>query len=173
MTETAADIAALSPDEATAKLADMTAAFRGPPSQEPQAQLDRFYADPSKRQLLEAGDGATRKEFDELAKAAANADPVEAVMKGALPEVVNSEQRLMADFADHLRSIGVRDEVVREALENKPITQELHNSAKDWRTAHMKDREFVKKYLEGDVEAVKLMAACHILLTLPIKEKAA
>jgi hypothetical protein len=100
-----ADISALTPDQAAAKLAEMTAAYRGPSSENPQAQLNRMYADPEKRQKLEAGDGATRREFDQLAQAAAKIDPVDSVMSGFLPDIPTSEMRLMSEAASWLRDI--------------------------------------------------------------------
>jgi hypothetical protein len=168
------DISALTPEQATVRLNEMTAAFRGPPSDNPQAQLDRMYADPEKRQKLEAGDGVTRREFDQLAQAAAKIDPVDSVMSGFLPDVPTSEMRLMSEAASWLRDIGIREEVVRETLSNQSTTQEIHDAAVNWKKQHMSDAEFVKKYLNGDLEARRLMTLCAIVLTQPItKGKAA
>jgi hypothetical protein len=168
------DISALTPEQAAAKLVEMTRNFRGPPSDNPQAQLNRLYADPEKRQKLEAGDGATRREFDQLVQAAAKIDPIEAAMSGFLPDVPTSEMRLMSEAASWLRDIGIREDVVRETLSNQSTTQEIHDAAVNWKKEKMTNPEFVKAYLNGGLEERRLMTLCAIVLTQPItKGKAA
>jgi hypothetical protein len=172
-TATPADIFAMSAEEATAMLEKISTDFRGPLAEDPKDQLARRYGDPEWRGKLQAADGATRKEFDELATKAAEADPVEAVMTGALPEVVNSEQRLMAHTASYLREIGLSEAVVREAISDQSTTQEIHDAAKDWKRRNLSDSEFVKAYLNGSIEHVQKVTLCNIILTQPIKGKAA
>ena len=163
----------LTPDQADAKLAEMTAAYRGP-GEDPRSKLHAAYADPAKRGKLEAGDIATKKEFDELIRAAAvPADPVEAALSGKLAELPTSDELQMSKTATMLRGMGLRDDVVREFISGQETTQEIHDAAKAWKQRTLKDQDFVKRWLDGDVEAAQKMTLCGIVLTQPIKEKAA
>jgi hypothetical protein len=173
MSDAPVDPFSLSPEQAGAKLAELTATYRGAPSEHPQSKLNRLYADPEKRGKIEAGDGATRREFDALAQAAANADPVEAALAGQLPDVPSSELRQKSELASFLRTLGLRDEVVREAIDtDSTVNRETHDAAKDWKARNLSDETFVKAYLNGSVEHVKQVTLCNIILMQPIAEKA-
>jgi hypothetical protein len=39
-----------------------------------------------------------------------------------------------------------------------------------WKTSHMKDPEFLRKYFDGDYEARKRMFLANVTLSLPIKQ---
>jgi hypothetical protein len=171
MTDTP-DAWSMMPEQAAAALAEMTAAFRATQPVSPQQQLDEKYADPKFRARLDAGSLEARAEFDHLVKAAADADPVQAAMTGSLPEIPDSSLRLMADFAGYLREVGLRDEVVQEALENRQTSQAIHDEAVAWRERHLKDEAFVKAYLGGDQEAVQKITLCSIVLAQPIAKGA-
>jgi len=168
VTDTPVDPFLLSPEQAAAKLAELSAAYRGPPADNEQARLDAFYSDPEKRQKLEAGDGATRREFDALAQAAAEADPTAAVMAGVLPEVPSSDLREMSELASYLRDLGMSESLVKETISNQETTQEIRDAAVNWEKQHLSNEEFVKRYLNGDIEARRLMTACAIVKTQPI-----
>lgn len=172
MTETAGHFP-LTHEQADAKLAEMTAAYRGP-GEDPKSKLHAAYADDTKRQKLEAGDLATKREFDELIKAVTvPADPVEAALSGKLSNFPTSEELQLSRSASMLRGLGLSDDAVREAISDSTTSQEIHDAAKAWKAQHLSDQDWVKRWLNGDAEAIKEMTLCGILLTQPIKGKAA
>jgi hypothetical protein len=164
MTE-AVDPFTLSAEEAGDKLAAMTKEYRGEPSKEAKDVLQRNYAWPAWREKLEAGDGATWKEFNELAKAAAEADPVKAVMSGNLPDVASSEQRLMEHTASTLRSIGIRDSIIEDVIAGThKVTKEEWDLTVQWKQDHMEDLEWVKSLLSGNAKARRELTLATIIL---------
>ena len=167
-TPTPAEASAMSPEQASAKLAEMKIAFDGPPSDHPVAQLKRLNENPAWVAKLNVGHFEARADFDRLVQAAAKADPVEMAMSNILPELPTSELLQMNLIAGMFREIGLSEDVVKEFLSGTPTTQAIHDAAASWKTQHTKDAEFVKAYLSGDVEAVKLMTACAIVLTQEI-----
>ena len=172
MTDADIDVSMLTPAQAAEKLAEMTVAYRGTPSEDAAAKLERFTQDRGKGQKLQAGDVETRREFDELVKAAADANPIEAAMTGKLPELPTGEQVLMKNTAGMLKEFGIRDEVIRETLSGQPVTQAEHDATKIWRDQHLADKEYVKKWLNGDIEARKEMMLASIILSSKIRGKA-
>jgi hypothetical protein len=166
------DISALTAEQASQKLAEMEAEFRGVQYERPDSKLNDRYADPAWRAKLEAGDGKTHAEFQELAKAAAEMSPVDAVMTGVLLDVPTSQMRLMEEHASYLRSLGLSEVVVREGISGEQsVSQEIHDAAVDWKKKATTNRDWVKEYLSGSVEHVKQMTLCQIVLNNPIKGK--
>jgi hypothetical protein len=172
MTESATFVP-LTHEQADAKLAEMTAAYNGP-GDDPRSKLHAAYADNAKRGKLEAGDLATKREFDELIRGAAvPADPVEAALSGKLPDIPTSEQLEDSRTAGMLRGLGLSDDAVREFISGQPTTQEVQDAAKAWKKQHLGDTEWKQKWLSGDAQAIKEMTLCSIILTQAIKGKAA
>jgi len=163
---------ALSPEQATAALAEMAKTFQGAPSQDPTAKLNRLYADPAWRAKLDAGHLETRREFDALTKAAAEVDPVTAAMTGALPDLPSSELRHMSETAAYLRSLDLSEDVVKEVLSGQPTTKAIQDEARAWRDRQLKTPEYVEAFMAGEPEAVKKMTLCSIILSQPLKEDA-
>jgi hypothetical protein len=167
------DIATLTPEQATARLNEMTAAYRGAPSEDPAEKLARFTADRDKGQKLLNGDVATRREMEALVKeAATDANPARAAMSGNLPEIPTSEQRLMANMADVFRDVGISENVIEQALSNREITQAEHDAAKNWKEQKLSDGDWVKKWLSGDALCRKEMMLADIIIVSTIKGKA-
>lgn len=162
----------LTPEQATAALAEMAKAYQGEAPQDPASKLNRLYADPQWRGKLDAGHLETRREFDALREAAAAIDPVTAAMTGALPDVPSSELRHMAETASYLRSLGLGEAVVKEVLSGQPTTKAIQDEARAWRDRHLKTREFAEAFMAGEPEAVKKMTLCSIILSQPLKEDA-
>jgi hypothetical protein len=168
------DISTLTPEQATERLNEMTAAYRGAPSEDPAAKLARFTTDREKGQKLLNGDVATRREMDALVReAATDANPARAAMSGNLPEIPTSEQRLMANMATWLREEGISEEAIEQALSNREISQAEHDAAKNWKEQKLSDGDWVKKWLSGDALCKKEMKYASIILTSTIKGKAA
>lgn len=168
------DISNLTPEQAGAKLAEMTAAYRSTQPVSPQDKLTAFYGDQDKRAKLEAGDPSTRREFDELAKAAAVVqDPVAAAMAGALPEVPSSELRQMSELTAWLRADGFSEDVITSYLSNEPQTQAFKDEIARGKQRLLGDPEWVKKWMSGDPFCKKQMQYANMIATLPTVEKAA
>ena len=146
-------------------------------AKEASARLEVLKANDEFTGKLLGGDPYAAKEFHDLHVMAAEGSgmsDVDKAMTGALPDVPDSGLRMMAGTADMLRDIGLRDEVVRQVLEDQPVTEAEFNAAKAWQTRAMKDQAFVKLYLEGDIEARQKMTLASIIISSPIKtEKAA
>ena len=166
------DISTLTPEQASARLTELAAAHRGPPSQDPKDVLDRRIADPAFGAKLKAGDVEARAEWQRLTTAAADANPVEAAMSGQLPEMPDSDLRLMANTAGMLRDIGIRDEVIRETLQDHEVTQADHDATRIWLKQHEADKEWCKKLRAGDIEAKQRFMLASIILSSSIKKAA-
>jgi hypothetical protein len=125
-------------------------------------------------------DPATTKEFRDLTELSSKRDSVEIAManggtqdysaSGVIPD---SDTRIMSETAGMLRGLGIREEVIKSSLAKQEVTQQDYDLAAAWKTQHMKDADFVKKYLAGDVESVRQMMLANILVSSPIKPKAA
>jgi hypothetical protein len=164
MTETV-DAFALSAEDATAKLAAMTKEFRGEPSKAPKDVLAQRYKWPAWVEKLELGDGATRQEFDELAKAASEANPAEAVLAGLVPEVASSELRLMEHTASTLREIGIRDSIISDVIAGThTVTKEEWDLTVQWKKDHVEDPEWSKALLSGNAKARRELTLATIIL---------
>jgi hypothetical protein len=177
MTDQAAqtvDPYSLTAEQATAKLAEMTKAYQATKRSDDPV-TDRYADNKGRVDRLVSGDPKERAKFDALMAKKAEADPVEAVMTGTLPDVPSSEHRQMNELASYLKSLGHPDAVVREALttEDAPISQELHNQLKAWKAKALSNPEWSKAYLSGSVEHRLQMESAIIALMHPIAEKAA
>lgn len=165
-----AEIATMSPAEAAALLGKLTAAHRAQPTDTPSAQLAAKQDDPAFRARILAGDLTAIREWEQARLSAkAEADPVAAAMSGTLPEQSSGELRRMADDAVALRALGMNERVVREMLSGEPVTPEIRAEAERWKAQHMRDAEWVKRVLANDVEAVRQLHLCSIVLAQPIK----
>ena len=163
----------LTHEQADAKLAEMTAAYKGP-GDDPRSKVHAAYSDNTKRGKLEAGDLATKREFAELIRAAAvPADPIEAALSQKLPDIPTSEQLEDLRTAGMLRGLGLSDAVIREALSDADVTEELHSVAKNWKKQHLGDEAWLKRWLSGGAEEIAQMTAANIILTKNIAGKIA
>jgi hypothetical protein len=163
----------LTAEQATAKLDAMTKQYleANRPKHDPIAE--RYQSKGHRIDRLVSGDPKERAKFDALMQEAANADPVEAVMTGALPDVPSSELRHQSELASYLKSLGHPDAVVREALatDDAPISQEFHNQLKTWKSKALSNPEWSKAYLAGSVEHRLQMESAIIALMHPIAEE--
>ena len=176
----------LTPAEATAKLDEMTVAYRGgPPSDKPQtpaeakAQLDDLSKDKGWADKLMAGDVAARREFDVLTKMQADADDrLEGVLNGTaqpqMMELTTPEHPLstrdLQSGVDGLREAGVREEVIRDFLRGEPVSKETRQLVERFQAKRHGDAEWVKKLLAGDHEANRELTTMSIVLSAPIAE---
>jgi hypothetical protein len=171
---TQTDPYSLTAEQATAKLDAMSKAYQATKKSDDPIS-DRYADNRGRIDRLVSGDPKELARFNELMAKKAEADPVEAVMSGALPDVPSSEHRQMNELASYLKSLGHPDAVVREALatDDAPISQELHNQLKTWKAKALTNEEWTKAYLAGSVEHRLQMESAIIALMHPIAEDAA
>jgi hypothetical protein len=146
--------ATISADEATARLATLTA---------DDAWRDRF---------LESG-AAEVKEFHELNKIIVKGDPVEAAMAGILdnPDIPSSQSKVLAGTVDMLRAVGIADPIVRDFIEGQGVTAAEMKLVEGWKQRQMADSSFVERYLSGDAEARRLMTIANSVIATGIKKE--
>ena len=179
MSEPTTDILTLSPAEAGARLAEMAAKFRQPAAPaEPKsaadadARLNELRGDKKWGEKFLNGDAATLKEHAALAKLASGPDRFNAVVDGKLEpspfEVTHGADLSIGkllDAATGLRELGIRDEVIKEAMNGATISQREHDSVKNLKATWLGDREWTAKYLKGGAAEKRQMALANIVLT--------
>jgi hypothetical protein len=166
-----------SPEAATAELARMVAAERGPAAgavpqtaKEAQARLDSLMTNAEWGRRLSAHDDAARTEFEGLTKLIASAgDPVEMAIAGLVPHEettidesghgAKASGRMMAAGVVGMRNMGLSDETIRDVLNDRPVARTLHRDATVWFARHLADTEWVKRFNAHDVRAVEEFAA--------------
>jgi hypothetical protein len=79
----------------------------------------------------------------------------------------------MIGVAGMLREIGIRDEVIRQTLTSKEVTQAEYDAVKSLKAERMRDHAWVKEYLAGNGPHKRDMMLMNIVLTSPIKKEAA
>jgi hypothetical protein len=145
--------------------------------QEARAVLDAKMADKNWGERLTAGDAEVTREWNSLqAKAAEPTDDVSRAMAGDVLQhaaflggVPDSGVKLMADTADMLREIGIREPIIEETLRGHEVTAEEMKAVEAWKARSMKNPEFVKNFLSGDPEARQKMTLAAIVLSGGIK----
>jgi hypothetical protein len=139
------------------------------------ARLGTLQVNPEWTGLLLGGDAAATKEWHALHGLIASADDrVSSAMAGTLPEVPDSDHRLMSNTASLLRDLGVSEPTIQQTLEGREVTQQEYDAVVAWKTQHLRDKEWTKSLLAGDVEAVKQFTLANIVLSSTVKkEKAA
>jgi hypothetical protein len=75
-----------------------------------------------------------------------------------------------ADVLDHAREMGVSEDVVKQIAEGQPVSQFEYDAVLRWKTSHMKDPEFLRKFFDGDYEARKQIFLANVTLSLPIRQ---
>jgi hypothetical protein len=164
----------LTAQQATEKLAAMTKAYNA--SKKSDDPISDRYADNKGRvdRLTTSGDPKELARFNELMAKKAEAEPVEAVLSGKLPDVPSSELRQMSELAASLRSIGLHEDIVRESLSasTTPISKQAHDQVQAWQKRATSNAEWVKAYLGGSAEHISQMTAAKIALMHPVEETA-
>ncbi|MGY2906555.1 hypothetical protein [Bradyrhizobium sp. URHC0002] len=142
-------------------------------------RLNELKADTAWRDRYLGGGVTEAREIHALQEMLNKSDnpDVDRAMAGLLDDspVQRSGHMQMIGVAQHLRELGIRDEIIRDTLTGKPVTQERYDEQKRWKADRMRDKDWTAKYLGGDLEARRLMTEADIVLNSPIKnqEKAA
>lgn len=167
------DVWSMTPEQAAAQLNEMATAYRATQPADPQAELNKAYADPKFQEKLNAGSPEARAEFDRLVAAAADQNPVAAAMSGTLPDVPSSEQRLMASTASWLGEMEMPGAVIEQALSGRPVSQAEFDLVRAHREKLLNNAEWTKRLLAGDLEARQQLVAMNIVIANGAEEKAA
>ena len=138
---------------------------------EARTRLDERKADPEWGAKIFAGNPDANRELRELTSKAAGSDDsvVAAVMSGDLSKMPTTETHIMAGAAGMLREVGVSEEVIAQTLKGHQVSEQEYKLVYAWKIRHMKDPEWVKRFLNGDVEAREKMTLADIVLSGGIK----
>jgi hypothetical protein len=139
---------------------------------EARTRLDGLIKDREFGAKLLSGDANANREFSELQAKADSIDPADQVavaMSGNVGEIPDSDVRLMANTADMLREIGIREEVIEQTLRGHEVSPIEMKQAEAWRERAMRDQTFVKAWLSGDPEARQKMTLSAIIVSGGVK----
>lgn len=161
--------------------AEITAILTAPPPAPPATpgeaatRLSTLSADAEWRGKFLAGNGPQVREWNELHQLAANGDNIDMAMAGKfLPGGQSSEHIVQMETAAMMQELGIRSEIIRDALSDKhTVTRAEFEATKVWKADRMTDPEFTKRWLAGDREAKRKMMLADIILTGNVKEDAA
>ncbi len=180
------EVSNLTPEQATAKLAELEAAYRGaPPIAEPrtpaEARLRLETLSQSKEwadQLL-AGNAEARRTFASLTELASQAsDRLDGVLNGTAEpqpfEVTTPDNPLstrdLTSAVEGLRDLGIDDELAAGFAKGEKVSPELYREVEKWKARHMSNADWVKRYMANDKEAVWEMTIANMLLAAGIAE---
>jgi hypothetical protein len=153
-------IESLTPEQATAKLNEMAAAFHGTPpgtAAQAAAELEALMANREWAGRYMEGGTAERAKFAELTTRIAAGDTVADMAAGKVEppsiEVTTGDQlpthTMMQAIAD-LQARGLTDEAVAEILTGKTFSREEVRAAEQWRERAVRDPLFRAALLTGD-----------------------
>lgn len=168
----------LTPEQATAKLAEMAAALNPPPPPAPPAnasdarrRLDALSRDPTWSQKFMSGNAEARREFAELTKRVAEGDPVADAMNTPEPvfridTTVGGEmpQRAIRDFIADARQAGISEGAIAQALRGEKVSPQEYEATKRFKQMRMSDPEWAKKLAAGDYQATQELRLMGIIL---------
>jgi hypothetical protein len=154
------------PEQATARLAQMTAEYQKANTPVPtsdrgaaRAELDALGNDPNWRAAFFRGSPAARQQFSELAAKAAGGDETAAVLAGDIPspeiEITGSAvggritTRAMAVEVGALRESGLNDDTIRQIVDGTPASAAEVAMARRYREMRMSDPAWTARYLKG------------------------
>lgn len=182
----------MSPEQATAKLAEMQAAHDARtappvPTDKPtdaagaRARLDHLTADKSwSERYLKGGVDETR-EFKELTAIVASADPavrLDRVLAGevhnnSVIETVSGDELSTSKLAivvEGLREVGISDEAIKEAINGGKNSAVIHRATQELKTKLFGDQAWVKRYLEGGQAERRQATLISIILSGEVAE---
>jgi hypothetical protein len=152
------------------------------PQQQPQppaspaeaaARLDQLKSDPAWRDGFLSGSGSQQfREYQNLSELAAKADKVDLAMAGVgMPDAPfqDSDHVLLVNMANFFRDLGMREEVIKECLEQREISQQERDLVVNAKADRTADPDWVKKWLSGDREVGRWMTTAHDVLSRPVK----
>jgi hypothetical protein len=159
----------------------MTEQTPAPPANATEAQsaLNLKIADPEWGARFLNGDGAARREYDDLIGRVATGgdDVVASVMNGTVPTSDHvaqpSEIREMSVAVDMFRDLGINEQITANFLRGEQVTPDEYTRVANWKRAAMNDPVFTKAFLAGEQQARQKMTIANTVLVNGVKEKAA
>ncbi|MCK1671238.1 hypothetical protein [Bradyrhizobium sp. 150] len=143
---------------------------------EARAAIDALTTNVEFGSRLLAGDVAATQQWNELHSVLGKGgDEVENAMNGLVigaDTIPDGDSKRLAEGASWLRTLGLSDGVVREALEGAGVSKEEFRMVSDWKSRHMNDPVFSKRFLSNDAEAVRLMTTANVVIAGGIKGEA-
>ncbi|MET4018145.1 hypothetical protein [Bradyrhizobium sp. S3.2.12] len=140
---------------------------------EARAQIDALTANAEFGSKLLSGDVAATQQWNELHSVLGKGgDEIENAMNGVIlgaDTIPDGDSKRLAEGASWLRTLGLSDGVVREALEGAGVSKEEYRMVSDWRTRQMNDPAFTKRFLANEAEAVRLMMTASVVIAGGIK----
>ena len=135
-------------------------------------RLDQLRADPKWTTALLEGGPVQKREWHELHEIISSGDNIDAAMAGVMqPGIIQDSEHLEnISFAAHLRELGIRPEVIREALTGPTETKPWRDEVARFKADKMSDAAWVRRLMSGDVEARRQLTLCNLVLTGEIKE---
>lgn len=87
--------------------------------------------------------------------------------------IQRSEHMEMIGVAGHLRELGIRDEIIRETLTGKEVTQAEYDAVARLKADRMSDHAWTKEFLAGNGQHKRDAMLMDIVLSSPIKKEQA
>src|SRR5439155_16679015 len=134
------------------------------------ARLNELRESPEWREKWLAGnprEGREYKDLQAIIEKGENA-AVDKAMAGIMDDAPfqQSGHLEMVAATQMFRELGIRDEVIREFLTDRPVTRKEHDLVAQWRAEKLRDSEWVKKYMAGEgLQRREMMIASGILST--------
>jgi hypothetical protein len=141
------------------------------------ARLAQLQADPKWREDFLSGTPRNAKEFSAL---------METIEKGDNPEVDRAIAGVLYDgpfqpsghmlniaTAEMFRENGIGDDVIRETLTDKGVTQAEHDAVARLKAERMRDRDWIREFLAGNGKQKREAQLMDIVLSSTIKPGAA
>jgi hypothetical protein len=180
---TSDEIAAMTPEQATHALAEMSTALRekiptGSPSTvaEARAQIEKLSL-----AKLEAGDVEANRQFKDLTKMLAESEnrldaalsdkPQPQFMEVTSPEHPLTTRDMMS-AVEGLREAGLRDEVIRDLFAGRKVSAEERRLVEQFEAKRKGDASWRARVLANDHEAVRELTLMSIVLSSEVEESA-
>ncbi|GMP11851.1 hypothetical protein [Bradyrhizobium sp. TM239] len=140
------------------------------------AQIDALTTNAEFGSKLLSGDVAATQQWNDLHSVLGKGgDEIENAMNGVVlgaDSIPDGQSKLLAEGASWMRSLGLSDDVVREALEGAGVSKEEYRMVTDWRNRQINDPAFAKRFLANEAEAVRLMMTASVVIAGGIKGEA-
>jgi hypothetical protein len=150
------------------------------PQQAAAAKLDTLGADKAWCDKLFSGDGAARKEFDQLVEQKSGGDRLDQIIAGTadVPLIQTTEGSVplgatMRDVADLQTRVGLSADAVKQLLSGAPVSKAEYDQVKQLRADALSDADFVTRLLKNDRAAVRDLTHANIVIVGGHRESAA
>lgn len=141
-------------------------------AKEAATQLEFMTNDKAFTDRLLRGDVAARQEWDSAHAVQAQGDDLDQIFNGtatpALFETVTGGQlpiRQQIVQVEEFRELGIPDGAIRQAFKGGPVSDAEYAAAKLWHDEHISNKEWVSRWMSGDVVAKREMTLAQIAIS--------